>query len=67
MIQPPSNGPITGAIKGAGLGKDVATRIVALMTGWYLQQSLIRSVGLDEFVDYGDRTVELLMAARHVW
>ncbi|MET0372944.1 MAG: helix-turn-helix domain-containing protein [Rhizorhabdus sp.] len=45
----------------------VATRIVALMTGWYLQQSLIRSVGLDEFVDYGDRTVELLMAARHVW
>lgn len=47
--------------------EGVATRIVSSMNGWYLQQSMIRPVGIDEFIAYGDRTVELMMAARSIW
>jgi AcrR family transcriptional regulator len=47
--------------------EDVATRIVSGMNGWYLQQSLVRSVTLDELIAYGERTVDLLMAARPYW
>ncbi|MCP3735925.1 TetR/AcrR family transcriptional regulator [Sphingomonas sp. RP10(2022)] len=46
---------------------EIATRIVASMTGWYLQQSLIRPIGLAEFERYGDRTVDIIMAARAIW
>lgn len=47
--------------------EGIATRIVASMTGWYMQQSLVRSVGLEEFFKYGDRTVDIIMAARSIW
>lgn len=47
--------------------EGIATRIVASMTGWYLQQSLIRPVSIDEFTAYGDRTIEIIMAARAIW
>lgn len=45
----------------------LATHIVASMTGWHMQQSLIRSISLDEFSAYGDRVVDIIMAAREIW
>ncbi|AIT06219.1 hypothetical protein MC45_07245 [Sphingomonas taxi] len=47
--------------------ESIATRIVASMTGWYLQQSLIRTVSNAEFDAYGERTVDIIMAARAIW
>jgi len=46
---------------------DVAVRIVTGISGWYNQESLIRSVELAEVIAFGNRTVDLIMAARPVW
>lgn len=47
--------------------EGIATSMVASMSGWYLQQSLIREVSLEEAYAYGTRTVEIIMAARAIW
>lgn len=46
---------------------DIAYRMVATLTGWYLQQRLIRSVSEEEFLAFGRRTADLLLTARDLW
>jgi TetR/AcrR family transcriptional regulator, mexJK operon transcriptional repressor len=47
--------------------EDIASRIVSTINGWHLQQSMVRLVPLDELIAFGERTVDLLMAARPYW
>lgn len=47
--------------------QDVATRMVATISGWHMQESIVREVPTQEIFDFGDRTVTLMMAARMLW
>jgi len=47
--------------------EDIANRLVSTLNGWYLLQSMVRTVTLDELIAFGERTVDLLLAARPYW
>jgi hypothetical protein len=47
--------------------EDVAARVVTGISGWYSQESLIRSVALAEVIAFGNRTIDFIMAARSLW
>jgi len=46
---------------------SIARHLIATLTGWHYQESSARDLTLEELTGVGDRTVTLLMAARHLW
>jgi TetR/AcrR family transcriptional regulator, mexJK operon transcriptional repressor len=47
--------------------RRVATELLALIAGWFRMESMVRAVSEQEAIAFGDRAVDLLMAARAVW
>jgi AcrR family transcriptional regulator len=47
--------------------RRVATDLVALLAGWFRMESMIGEVTEQEAIAFGNRAVDLLLAARKVW
>jgi AcrR family transcriptional regulator len=47
--------------------RRVATDLLALLAGWFRMESMIGPVSEHEAVAFGNRAVDLLLAARSVW
>jgi hypothetical protein len=47
--------------------RRVATELLALLAGWFHLESMIRAIAEHEAIAFGERAVDLLLAASEAW
>jgi AcrR family transcriptional regulator len=47
--------------------RRIASDLLALLAGWFRMESMVGAVSQSEAIAFGDRAVDLILAARSVW